>query len=106
MNAVPDLGWLLKYFHTWQIAQMFITWQNAYYSFVLITWQNTFTFKTLANNIIFYNITRQNAQTEFEERALYLTERRGVFDSIYRREHMEQSSRMHRVGADTSSRWI
>ncbi|XP_052813001.1 microtubule-actin cross-linking factor 1, isoforms 1/2/3/4/5-like isoform X2 [Mya arenaria] len=38
----------------------------------------------------------QSAQTEFEERALYLTERRGVFDSMYRREHMEQSSRMHR----------
>ncbi|XP_053386476.1 dystonin-like isoform X4 [Mercenaria mercenaria] len=38
----------------------------------------------------------QNVQTEFEERALYLTERRGVFDSIYRREHMENSSRMHR----------
>lgn len=44
----------------------------------------------------------QNVQTEFEERALYLTERRGVFDSIYRREHMEHSSRMHRV-CETSS---
>ena len=40
----------------------------------------------------------QNVQAEFEERALYLTERRGVFESMYRREHMEQSSRMHRVG--------
>ncbi|KAL4217405.1 hypothetical protein ACF0H5_023855 [Mactra antiquata] len=38
----------------------------------------------------------QNVQTEFEERALYLIERDGVFNSMYRREHMEQSSRMHR----------
>lgn len=39
----------------------------------------------------------QNVQSEVEERALYLTERRCVFDSIFRQEHMEQSSRMHRV---------
>lgn len=38
----------------------------------------------------------QNVQSEVEERALYLTERRGVFDSVFRQEHMEQSSRMHR----------
>ncbi|XP_052234757.1 dystonin-like isoform X4 [Dreissena polymorpha] len=38
----------------------------------------------------------QNAQTEFEERGLYLVERRGVFDSMYRPEHMETSARMHR----------
>ena len=52
---------------------------------------------------ILYNIVQysfsvlQNVQSEVEERALYLTERRPVFDSVFRQEHMEQSSRMHRV---------
>ncbi|ESO82078.1 hypothetical protein LOTGIDRAFT_237159 [Lottia gigantea] len=38
----------------------------------------------------------QNVQSEFEERALYLTERKPVFDSVYRDEEVESSSRMHR----------
>ncbi|KAK3083433.1 hypothetical protein FSP39_022457, partial [Pinctada imbricata] len=38
----------------------------------------------------------QNVQTEFEDRALYLTERRKVFESIYREDSVAESARMHR----------
>ncbi|XP_021351801.1 dystonin-like isoform X4 [Mizuhopecten yessoensis] len=38
----------------------------------------------------------QNVQSEFEERALYLTERKKVFESVYREDDVEASARMHK----------
>ncbi|XP_076088399.1 microtubule-actin cross-linking factor 1, isoforms 6/7-like isoform X5 [Mytilus galloprovincialis] len=38
----------------------------------------------------------QNVQSDFEERAMYLTERKLVFDSMHREEALKVSSRMHR----------
>lgn len=53
--------------------------------------------KTPASPLNFQNFPLQNVQSEFEDRALYLTERRKVFESIYREDTVEASARIHRV---------